>query len=394
MGCKGLVSACGVLLLFAAVGVGVLQTTVWWAGYDLQNCPGCVAKVDWSAELSKDAVSEGVRKAFAEDGVVVLPGVLGVDKVNTLGAEIDGLPNTIMTDVIARFLLKQYRRYEHRLDTRSELFRDWALHGPLGKWAAKLLGVPHVRLYNAEAIYSAGEQSPCRAAWHRDTVAAPFDPSVKAVTFNVYLDDIAAGPPHGDVLIYMKGSHKRLLDKEQYNLTQDAERVFRPSIKVGDVMAHSPHVYHTPSGEGCWRRRSLQFRYVGSASENPTRFAFGPNRMPHGPVPWTFAHAAGVAPHGLTDGDELAGPWYPRVYPSVLPHEHAPLKGQAWGALGVLKLAKQSGQTIKQEDGKVLQGGFSMDGLVVDNDDWNFVEYKGRELPCHKKGMFCKDLSK
>jgi hypothetical protein len=51
-----------------------------------------------------------------------------------------------MTSVLARLVLPFYLRYEHRLDTRSSLIRDWAIHGPLGKWAAELLRAPSVRL--------------------------------------------------------------------------------------------------------------------------------------------------------------------------------------------------------------------------------------------------------
>ena len=50
-----------------------------------------------------------------------------------------------------------------QLDARSELIRDWAVHGPLGAWAAQLLGASEVRLYNAEMIFHRGEDSPtCR----------------------------------------------------------------------------------------------------------------------------------------------------------------------------------------------------------------------------------------
>lgn len=175
-----------------------------------------------------------------------------MDKVETLAKEVDNLTNTFMTDVIARFLLRHYYRYEHRLDTHSELVRDWAIHGPLGKWAAELLGVESVRLYNAEKIYHAG--SPCQPAWHRDTVAAPFLPHRKSITFNIYLDGISGD---SDALIFIKKSHTDLtrpptsVDKETNNELSEL------TIRVGDVLAHDPRIYHTPSGKGCWHRRSL-----------------------------------------------------------------------------------------------------------------------------------------
>ena len=41
------------------------------------------------------------------------------------------------------------------------------------------------------------------------------------------------------------------------------------TMRVGDVLAHDPNTYHTTSGVGCWRRRSLQFRYVVDGVEQP-----------------------------------------------------------------------------------------------------------------------------
>lgn len=59
-------------------------------------------------------------------------------------------------------------------------------------------------------IFHKGDESPtCRPAWHRDTVAAPFSPKARAVTFNVYLEAIGPDGPHGDGLIYERGSHMR-----------------------------------------------------------------------------------------------------------------------------------------------------------------------------------------
>ena len=140
------------LVALVAVGVPLLQSTVWWKGYALSNCKGCRPVVDWSAEREAK-VSASSRRRFDKDGVVVLRGVLDQAKVSDLAAECDRLSNTLMTSVIVRFILPFYLRYEHRLDTRSEVLRDWAVHSPLGAWAARLLGAKSVRLYNMELIF-------------------------------------------------------------------------------------------------------------------------------------------------------------------------------------------------------------------------------------------------
>lgn len=298
--------------------------------------------------------------------------------------EVDALPDTFMSHILANTLLPQYLSYEHRLDTRSELVRDWAVHGPLGKWAAELMGVKEVRLYNAEKIYHRG--APCRQAWHRDTIAAPFPVDAKSITINIYLDEISGD---NDVLIYITGSHHNLTHPTSVN------DPWEPHIHFGDVLAHDPRIYHTPSGQGCWQRGSLQVRYV----ESLTTFLFAPNRFPHGPVPWTLAHAPGVAPHGLINGDVLEGPWYPRVIPSPLASEHVPLPEGPWGLgamLGVAKEAKDIIQTLGigttenctllVDDNSHNTNAFSyfgLDGPVIDCQDWEVIQ----QVPVHKDGQ-------
>eukprot|EP00629_Pelagomonadales_sp_RCC1024_P001232 CAMPEP_0119288706 /NCGR_PEP_ID=MMETSP1329-20130426/37719_1 /TAXON_ID=114041 /ORGANISM="Genus nov. species nov., Strain RCC1024" /LENGTH=286 /DNA_ID=CAMNT_0007289489 /DNA_START=75 /DNA_END=931 /DNA_ORIENTATION=+ len=277
-----------VVAALAAIPSLVGRTT-WWAGYALSNCNGCQPTIDWTQEKAAGVASaRAAASTFRADGAVVLSDVLPLNKVAALSRECDALPNTFMTDVIARVILPFYLRYEHKIDTRSELVRDWAVHGPLGAIAAELMGVERVRLYNAELIFHRGATSPtCEPAWHRDTLAAPFEPHNKAVTFNVYLEPIDA---EGDGLVYFRGSHLRL------DAPPASMDLLEPAVRVGSILAHDPNAYHTTSGRGCWRRRSLQFRYVADGAT----FSFGPHRLPHGPIPWTFAHAPGVAPHGLS----------------------------------------------------------------------------------------------
>jgi len=379
-----------------AVSLFYIQSTIWWAGYDMRNCLGCKPVIDWSKEKSSNVLKSQHVQSFKEDGVVVISSAIAESKVKDLAREVESMSDTFMTTVLGRFVLRQYSKYEHKLDTRSEMVRDWAVHGPLAKWAAELMNVKEARLYNAEKIYSIGEDNTmgCRTAWHRDTVAAPFPVNVRSVTINVYLDDISADGPNGDALIFVKGSHHNLETPPDVG----SDLLFEPNLHVGDIVAHDPHVYHTPSGRGCWKRRSLQFRYV----ESPSTFEFSPNRFPHGPIPWTLAHAPGVAPHGLVSGSVLDGPWYPKVYPAPDESEHVPIDGSAWSLMGLLNVAKQAqdiavglgiGSTnCTIDDISVTKGiyktYFGFDGPVVSCKDWEI----SNGIPVHKDGQMILNL--
>jgi len=380
------------ILFVATVTVATLAmvyqkiwNSVWGVGYNLENCPGCQFKIDWSNKERPYNVSGELVEQFQRDGVIVLPNILDTSKVGTLRQHVTHeLPNTFMTDVVARFTLPHYLKYEHHLDTRSELIRDWAF-GPLAQWAAQLMQVDSVRLYNAEAIYHKGSDSPapCRPAWHRDTIAAPFADAdvIPAVTFNVYLEDIGADAPHGDVLIYQKGSHLDITKPPTH------PELIEPQIRVGDLLAHNPNSYHTPSGRGCWKRRSLQFRYVAAFHPHtgePTKFHFDKRRWPHGPIPWSLAQSPELFPHGLNNGDVLQGPGYPLVYPQPLPEEHRPLNGTVWTLRSALAMAKESQAMADKKE----EGFFFLDGPLKDAADWEEIEMPGTKLSMlmHKEG--------
>ena len=385
-----------IVVAFFAIGLSFIQSTTWWAGYDVNNCNGCKSIIDWTSHKSKQIITSKHIKSYQKNGVILLQNAIDSSKVTNLAKEVESMNDTFMTTILTKIVLRQYSKYEHKLDTRSEVIRDWAVHGPLGKWAAQLMNVKEVRLYNAEKIYSAGDDNPngCATAWHRDTVAAPFPISTKSITINIYLDDIQADAPNGDVLIYALGSHKDLHSPPHI----EDGTLFEPLINVGDILAHDPHIYHTPSGRGCWNRRSLQFRYV----ESPTTFHFGANRFPHGPIPWTFAHAPGIAPHGLNEGDKLEGPWYPRVFPEPLESEHVPINRSSWSILGVLGIAKEAQDfaselgigtdncTIIDSKGRESYSYFGFDGPVSSCDDWTLIG----GLPLHKNGQMIKTMSK
>merc|ERR1712084_124278 len=90
----------------------------------------------------------------------------------------------------------------------------------------------------------------------------------------------------------------------------------------------------------------------------------GPMHM-SGPIPWTFAHAPGVAPHGLRLGDLLTGPWYPKVHPEPLASEHIPVsKGQPWSLTGLIGISIESSALQKNNSGMPALGYLAMEGKV------------------------------
>jgi len=366
-----------IIVVLIACGVASLQRTVWWASYDPHNCESCSPHINWK-RASRQEIGDPEKKDFAVDGVAVLKeAILDKALIAALGAECDRLSDTFLTSIIAKFLLKFYLRYEHRLETRSEILRDWAVHGPFGKWAAQLLDASEVRLYNTELIFHRGSESPtCKPAWHRDTLAAPFAPEVPSVVFNIYLHDIDA---ERDGLIYVRASH---LDPSSMPENID---IIEPTISAGDVLVHAANSYHTTSGRGCFKRRSLQFRYfAGSAT-----LAHGPLRQ-SGPIPWTFAHAPGVAPHGLKLGDPLQGPWYPLVYPAPLEKEQRSVpEAEPWGILSLGRFVSESASLMNTSTGKPAPGFIVMDGVVKNPEEWDWKPMgdTGMMLPSLKKAV-------
>ena len=89
------------LACLLAAGISHVQSTIWWAGYDMRNCPGCKSTIDWSKEIEDDAVVSADRiRQFKEDGVVVLPSAISPNKVARLTNEVESLSDTFMTTVL------------------------------------------------------------------------------------------------------------------------------------------------------------------------------------------------------------------------------------------------------------------------------------------------------
>jgi hypothetical protein len=280
----------------AAVGTMMVLQSRWMMTIDPTNCKHCRPTVDWGTATQD--ISPELQTQFDRDGVVLLPNMLPPELVAALSQEADSMPATALSALFGATL--RYRKIEHRLDTRNALFHDWAIHGPFGRWAAQLMQTESVRLYNTELLFAEGGE--CGSAWHRDLVAAPFEERFKSATFNIYFDDMTAD---SDALIFETGSHSSM---------GAASGIYEPAISVGDVLVHDARTNHTPSGRGCWPRRSVQLRYVdGSAT-----YAFDEDRLPG---VWTLIHHGGRVLHGLQKGQPLASSWYPQAWPAVLPHE-------------------------------------------------------------------------
>lgn len=91
------------------------------------------------------------------------------------------------------------------LHRESAQLRAFALSRRLGFWAAKLLGVPRVRLYqDALFMKRPGDGATC---WHSDLIHAPFETNA-VVNAWVPLDPVPTRAKGGTALCFGTGSHR------------------------------------------------------------------------------------------------------------------------------------------------------------------------------------------
>ena len=185
-----------------------------------------------------------------------------------------------MTSVLARLVLPFYLRYEHRLDTRSSLIRDWAIHGPLGKWAAELLRAPSVRLC------ARLQHLPSHP--HLIPISSPSHPHLI----------IISSPSHPHLIIIISPSHPHLIPihisiPKEYarchithipyapftiRASPPADLTARPDCYVVSPHATPPQTMPSSSSIKATSRRHAARRGTGTPSLRPSRRPFGQSR--------------------------------------------------------------------------------------------------------------------
>lgn len=202
-------------------------------------------------------------------------------------------------------------------------FRDLALFSSLPTLAQQVLGTETVNFFY-EQFFVKRAGSPVNTPWHQDIPFWPVDGN-ELVSFWITLDPVTR---ESSGLEFVKGSHlwperfkaispgedPYLADSELPPPPTDAELREKHDIvgwdmEPGDVLVFGPAILHGSGGNASNEndRRALAFRYSGPDVTYTPRHATMP-------LLWQ---------HGLTAGDALGGPLFPRVWPSVIEQEIA-----------------------------------------------------------------------
>jgi len=221
-------------------------------------------------------VSPADVERYAADGYVKLRGVLGADVVARYEPEITEQVIRLNTqhlpmserDTYSRAFLQVTNLWQH-----SEEVREFAFSRRLAGIAARLLGVPSVRLYHDQALYK--EAGGGFTPWHVDQHYWPLSTD-RTVTVWVPLQDTPAdmGP-----LTFAAGSHRsgygrdlEISDESEAALdafvASSGYRVDDSPFAVGDVSFHSGWTIHrAPANSSQTPRRVMTVIYMDAAIE-------------------------------------------------------------------------------------------------------------------------------
>jgi len=270
-------------------------------------------------------VSETERKAFQEDGVVVLRGLFSPEWVDLLRAGVDenlNAPGPMSSSYTDEGKAGRYFGDYCNWD-RIGAYRDAFFKSGLAEAAAKLMDSSHAYLFHEHVlIKEPGTQE--YTPWHQDQ---PYYVAAGEQTVSVWapLDPVSAGVcPH-----FLAGSHKdRQLYRPRFfkdgadygydysdgtyvpvpdidNDEAAASRILSWDLAPGDAVAfHYRTLHNAPRNEQPTRRRAVSFRMFG----DDARYAERPG-LPSPPYP-----EMGLK---LKTGDRLPEDWFPRIWPPV-----------------------------------------------------------------------------
>lgn len=262
-------------------------------------------------------ISPAQVESYRNDGVVVLKGVVPADVLSTIEQGVAAnlaSPSPWSNDYTpensgGRFF-DDYVSWQ-----RIPQFGEAALHGPLPRIAAELMGTGLPRFFHEHVLVKEpGTATP--TPWHHDDPYYGVD-GMDNVSLWVPLDPV----PATIALRCIKGSHRiprrfipnRFVDDSPY-VAQAAGFELFPSVQEleslgesvvcnvepGDAVAFHFRTLHSAPGtsDHPLRRRVVSFRYVGDDVRWVTR-------------PWKTSPP--FEPNGLNDGDVLDDARFPRV---------------------------------------------------------------------------------
>jgi hypothetical protein len=194
-----------------------------------------------------------VKKAYDDDGFVVLRGFLSSDEVRELGERTDALMSNFQENPDSKF--KGVRK---NLDKASPWFEEYFHHGAqLGLVAGLMNDKPAP---SSAAFFDKPAGSSVEISQHIDGLGE-FD----GATIWMALDVADRG---NGCLYYVKGSHRRSWSGEELAaLNEDSDGAVAAEVQPGDVIIHSARTVHWSRKSTCTtrRRRAVSWFYWTSS---------------------------------------------------------------------------------------------------------------------------------
>jgi phytanoyl-CoA hydroxylase len=212
------------------------------------------------------SLSAEQQAGFADDGFVVLPGMVSPAELDALRAAAESAPVQA-----SRRALGGADRTVHDYDIAcsEQVFWDFAAHPRIVDAVASLIG-GDIQLHHSKLASSPDETGTGGVRWHQDFAFLPHSNSSLVAAF-VYLDDATVG---NGCMRMVRGSHRHgILDHtdgagnfvatcRQPEMWADASRVVAVEAPAGAVSIHHCLTLHSSEpGHDGRPRRGLVFQY-------------------------------------------------------------------------------------------------------------------------------------
>ncbi len=261
------------------------------------------------------AITEEQKRVLEEDGVVHIPGLLNEEWLEYLRTATDWQvqnPHFWSTAGVASGL---YDYIQRSVWASNDAFANFLYYSPLSSALANLKDAKELRLATDLLMVNPNKGF----KWHQDNQNGPIDAfgEDKALRWWVTMDD---SPPDHGYPVYLKGSHRNnevsedavFVDLERDGLLKYPELI-ECKPKAGDLIVWHARSIHKIDGPKTQDWGSMKRRVLGGTValnevvyESRGRALF-----------------SDMGSHGLSDGDRLEHPLFPRIYPKPDPAEVA-----------------------------------------------------------------------
>lgn len=264
--------------------------------------------------MANGTITENTIRAFREDGVVAMPGLVDEAWVERLRAAADAVladPGPTALEFSKGAAPRFYG--ETFVWLYQPVFREIARESHLPEIAARMMDSRSAVLA-WDHFFVKEPGAPGETPWHQDQPYVWLD-GAQNISFWIALDEVT---PESGAVEFIKGSHRwgkwyqpqsfdadRDYDSGEWEKMPDfsAQRaeygIVQPSLKPGDAVAfHLLTIHHAPGNTSDRRRRGISIRYAGDDATYAVREK-GP-KLPRDP--------------GLAPGDPLGGELFPRVW--------------------------------------------------------------------------------